>query len=118
MSKLYLVDESNISFRPTTAAEAVILFNRLKRKTAISWDHVPELLQNLARDLSPDEHDVFCNWIINPNQIKPGPPGYFHEICRADTPAPLVLDQDDEKCPVVPELFVPSARCHTTDCDS
>ena len=111
MSKLYLIDESNISFQPATASEAIILFNRLKRKTAISWDHVPELLQQLARELSPDEHDIFCQWIVNPNDIKPGTP------CQPDTrPSPLLICEDDEKCPAVPELSAPTAKCHTTGC--
>ena len=36
MSKLYLVDQENVSFQPQSADEAIVLFNRLKRKNQVN----------------------------------------------------------------------------------
>jgi len=100
MVKLYLIDQENVSFQPETAEEAIILFNRLRRKDLIRWDYVPELLQKLARNLDGPNHDTFCQWIVNPTCVTPGKPGYFADLCRQDQ-APLVRQQpdseDDEK---------------------
>ena len=102
MSKLYLIDSQNISFQPQTCEEAIILFNRLKARGKLgSWDNIPELLQKLARDLSPDEHDRFANWICNPNGFTPNKVdpyfGKLEEQLRENIPKQTIVSQDDEK---------------------
>lgn len=89
---LYMIDEENVSFQPRNCHEAIVLFNRMKRKKQIQWDYVPELLQKLAADLGPEDHDRFCEWICNPCEIKPGQPGYFAALCADPS-------SDDEKSP-------------------
>ena len=84
---LYLVDESNMSFQPRTADEAIILFNRMKRARQVKYDFLPQLLQRLARDLDGPNHDRFAQWIVNPNSITPAKdPGYFPLLKEADQP--------------------------------
>ena len=69
----HLIDEENITFQPQTANECIILFNRLRRKGMVHWDSVPALFQNLSRNLDAKEHDKFCEWIVNPYDVKPPP---------------------------------------------
>ena len=100
-SPLYIVDQENVTFRPKTCNEAIILFNRLKRKNQVQWEYIPELLQRLACDLDESDHDRFCEWVCNPTSVKAGPPGYFADLCQEDhIPAkPTIPDPDDEKTP-------------------
>ena len=101
---LYLIDEENVSFQPRTYNEAIILFNRMKRKNQVQWEYVPELLQKLAAGLGPEDHDRFCEWICNPCEIKPGPPGYFASLCKADRGAILAKDEPvEQKVPDDPD---------------
>ena len=88
---LYLIDTENVSFQPCNVNEAIILFNRMKRKNQINWEYVPELLQKLSANLNEEDHDRFCEWICNPCTVKPGAPGYFSEICAAK------VEETDEK---------------------
>ena len=103
---LYLIDEENVTFKPSNVNEAIILFNRMKRKNQIHWDYVPELLQKLSSGLNDADHDLFCEWICNPCAIKPGDPGYFSELCaptKEETDmvsAEEKLDCDEEKTDV------------------
>ena len=114
---LYMIDEENVSFQPRNVNEAIVLFNRMKRKKQIHWEYVPELLQKIASGLGPEDHDRFCEWICNPCQIKPGPPGYFSALCQADEKAP----DEEQKVPDAQDTPEASAQIladHTTVCDN
>ena len=120
---LYLIDEENVSFQPRTCNEAIVLFNRMKRKNQIQWDYVPELLQKIAAGLGPEDHDRFCEWICNPCEIKPGPPGYFSALCQADEKdSDEKVPEEEQKAPEAaqdtPEVSDPTPVDHTTVCDS
>ena len=118
MSKLYLVDQENVSFQPQSADEAIILFNRLKRKNQVNWERVPELLQHCAAALSATEHDRFCQWICNPCDIRPSKPGYFAALCDQDSRTQTVppADGDDEK--VSSESSDRPTQDRSTQCDT
>ena len=112
---LYLLDEENTQFQPKNCGEAILLFNRLRRKKKLNWDYIPETLQRIAAELNKEEHDRFCQWICNPYDITAGEPGYFSELVKRDeeclthnsTPPVQGLSSDstespglgDEKCP-------------------
>ena len=117
MSKLYLVDQENTSFVPQSADEAIILFNRLKRKNQVNWERVPELLQHCAQALNAAEHDRFCQWICNPCEIKPGKPGYFASLCDQDSRVTPNLPPDEDEEKVAFELSDRPSQDHSTPCD-
>ena len=81
---LYLLDEENTQFQPQNCGEAILLFNRLRRKRKLNWDYIPETLQRIAAELSKADHDRFCQWICNPYDVTPGEPGYFSELQKQD----------------------------------
>ena len=117
---LYIVDQENVSYQPQTCNEAIILFNRMKRKNQLLWDYVPETLQKLAKDLPPEEHDRFCEWVCNPTEIKPGHPGYFSELQRLDEENQKGYQTDDEKgcLPLANNgSSRPTPADHNTPCD-
>ena len=122
MTKLYLIDTENVTFQPQTAEEAIILFNRMRRKDLIKWEYVPELMQKLARDLDGPNHDLFCQWIVNPTEIKPGNPGYFAQLCQDDLrPDQQPDSEDDEKTPLLlgtSESFGPIPEGPDNGCDT
>ena len=117
---LYLIDDENVSFTPHTVHEAIILFNRMKRKNQVHWDYVPELLQKLAAELGPEDHDRFCEWVCNPTSIKPGRPGYFASLCQDDNVDSVEEEKLDapDQLPDIPESFDPLLEDHTTLCDN
>ena len=85
MSKLHLIDNTNITFRPETCEEAVILFHRLEKESGTNfWDDIPRTLIHISRGLAGDESDKFYTWVTNPYEFKPSDhPGYFEEL-RSD----------------------------------
>ena len=64
--KYYLVDETNVTFQPQNAKEAIILWNRIRKSGINNWDDVPSILQHCARTLPPKEHDAFADFICQP----------------------------------------------------
>ena len=118
---LYIVDDENVSFQPRNCNEAIILFNRMRRKNQINWEYVPETLQRLASKLNEEEHDRFCQWVCNPTEIKPGPPGYFQQLQREDAKREETqeTETDDEKA--YQESSASSHQTpanHSTPCDT
>ena len=110
---LYIIDEENVSFQPRTCNEAIVLFNRMKRKNQVNWEFVPELLQRISRNLNEEEHDRLCEWICNPVSIKPGRPGYFSDLCEQDR-----VVEEDEKKPDTPVMSHQTPEDHTKLCDT
>ena len=85
MSKLYLIDDTNISFRPETCEEAVILFHRLEKESGTNfWDDIPRTLIHISRGLTGDEADKFYTWVTNPYDFKPSETGGYFENLRSD----------------------------------
>ena len=115
---LYMIDEENVSFQPQNVHEAIVLFNRMKRKNQVHWDYVPELLQKISAGLNSEDHDLFCEWICNPCSIKPGLPGYFASLCKDDQVKSEDSESEEQKIPDTPEVSDLTLEDHTTECDS
>ena len=111
---LYMIDDENVSFQPQNVQEAIVLFNRMKRKKQVHWEYVPELLQKISAGLNSEDHDLFCEWICNPCSIKPGLPGYFASLCKDDKVKSEDSESEEQKVPDTLELSDHSPEDHTT----
>ena len=72
MQPLYVLDETNTSFTPKNCEEAVILFNRIRKKgNSRFWDISHRVLQQCAVGLDEKEYTRFYQWVTNPYGVQP-----------------------------------------------
>ena len=115
--KYYLLDETNVTFQPQNAKEAIILWNRIRKSGINNWDDVPGILQHCARTLPKKEHDAFADFICQPA-------GHFEAAKPSEDYFPSLrnVHPDEEKVdlpdPVTPCLSDQRSPCRNTDSGS
>ena len=123
-SDYYLLDETNITFVPSTCSDAILLWNRIRARGINNWDDVPRILQHCARALNEKEHDAFAQFICQPTNYTMAEPkeDYFShlQVAHPDGPIPKSQEvpEDDEKSPGPTESSDPVHQGHSTDSGS